>query len=352
MKKIAYIELDTHAEIARNFTELMKDSKEFLVDYYYSEKIITQFKSDESTIFLSENTELLNQLSQKKYDLIIIGTVHRYFNLFKEITQKYNTSVIVHNLNFTKISRLQLFKNIFKKDFTYRLKLWLKEDLRSAPDVFKGAKNLLVLDKSLIKEKFKYLPVFFNEFQETVDSKGFTIVIPGAVSQERRDYLKVFKQLKNLNDNSKGKEFAIRIVFLGKAADIELRRLKDLKQRTSHPISIKYFTEKVPQNLFDEWMNKSDYLWCPVQNETQFLSNKEIYGKTKMSGNIGDAIKYGKMAVFPVDKSLNYPFLIPQNDSLKQQILDFQESSGYDFSSNYDRAKIAMELEFTLQSLL
>jgi hypothetical protein len=40
LKKIAYIELDTHAEIALNFMELMNDSKEFSVDYYFSEKIL------------------------------------------------------------------------------------------------------------------------------------------------------------------------------------------------------------------------------------------------------------------------------------------------------------------------
>ena len=36
MKKIAYIELDTHAEIAGNFLELMKNSQKILVDYYFS----------------------------------------------------------------------------------------------------------------------------------------------------------------------------------------------------------------------------------------------------------------------------------------------------------------------------
>ena len=43
MKKIAYIELDTHAEIALNFMELMNDSKVFSVDYYFSEKILRFF---------------------------------------------------------------------------------------------------------------------------------------------------------------------------------------------------------------------------------------------------------------------------------------------------------------------
>ena len=117
MKKIAYIELDTHAEIAVNFMELMQDSKDFHVDYYFHEKVFKLIEKREPNILLTESSEILTQLQNNNYDLIIIGTVHRYFNIFKEICKKYNTSVIVHNVNFTKISKLQLFKNIFKKDF-------------------------------------------------------------------------------------------------------------------------------------------------------------------------------------------------------------------------------------------
>ena len=193
MKRIAYIELDTHAEIAANFMELMDDSEEFVVDYYFSEKILKSIGKHQSNIFLTESSEVLNQLKSKNYDLVIIGTVHRYFNIFGLICEKFNTAIIAHNLNFTKISKLQLFRNIFKKDFIYRLKLLLKEDLLSATDVFKKAKNLLVLDKCLVQQNFKFLPLFFNKFNEKSASENFTIVIPGAVSQARRDYKRVLE---------------------------------------------------------------------------------------------------------------------------------------------------------------
>jgi hypothetical protein len=45
-------------------------------------------------------------------------------------------------------------------------------------------------------------------------------------------------------------------------------------------------------------MQKADVLWCPIQQKTMFFSQEEIYGKTKMTGNLGDAIKFGKQAVF------------------------------------------------------
>ena len=268
MKKIAYIELDTHSEIAANFMELMNDSREFSVDYYFSEKILKTLGLNETeNIKKATPAQLFHQLSTKNYQLIIIGTVHRYFNLFNEISRKFNTSVIVHNLNFTTISRFQLFKNIFKNDIKYRLKLLLKEGLLSATVVYKKARNLLVLDENLIHENsdltLKFLPVFFNNDYSANRKSNLTIVIPGTVSQARRDYLHLLETIKSFK-----RKTHFRFVFLGKADGKELSWLKEFEKNKLENISIQYFTEKVPQQIFDEWMQKADILWCPIQSET------------------------------------------------------------------------------------
>lgn len=346
MKKIAYIELDTHAEIAGNFLDLMQDSKEFAIDYYFSERVMKHVGKRNSTIHLSKSTALLNQMSGKDYDLVIIGTVHRYFNLFNEITERFNTSVIVHNVNFTRISRFQLFKNIFKKDFQYRLKLWLKEELLSAPKVFEKAKNLLVLDESLTKETFRFLPLFYFKEYKFKKESILNIVIPGAVDQMRRDYKKVLSKLKSFESKTQFK-----IYFLGKAKDQELQWLKKFDKNKPSNLALVYFTEKVPQREFDEIMQSADLLWCPIQSETSFFSNTEIYGKTKMSGNIGDAIKYGKKALFPRSFVSAYPFLIPESDDIEEQILESSKTLEFDFEAAYHREKITAELEKVLNSL-
>ena len=372
MKRIAYIELDTHAEIAANFMELMDDSEEFVVDYYFSEKILKSIGKHQSNIFLTESSEVLNQLKSKNYDLVIIGTVHRYFNIFEQICEKFNTAIIAHNLNFTKISKLQLFRNIFKKDFIYRLKLLLKEDLLSATDVFKKAKNLLVLDKSLVQQNFKFLPLFFNKFNEKSASENFTIVIPGAVSQARRDYKRVLEIVnQKVKVERRSREMLVEdavseeevrstemlvknfeIIFLGKAKGKELHWLENYKNSSPENLSIKYFTEKVPQPIFDEWMNKADVLWCPIQQETEFFSNNETYGKTKMSGNIGDAIKYGKFAFFPANYHSDLDFIINENKNRTNEILDFNGENSYNFQENFNKEKIRRELENVLKTLI
>ena len=378
MKKIAYIELDTHAEIALNFMELMNDSTVFSVDYYFSEKILRFFGFAQNNR-LPENIKkatpenIIQQLSTNDYQLIIIGTVHRYFNVFEKIAEKFNTSIICHNLNFVKASNFNLLSSIFKEDFKYRLKLLLKEGLLRKSNVYKKAKNLLVLDENLTKEKYSNLPLFYTKFFEKPDNETFTIVIPGAVSQKRRDYKSVIKKLKNLELNFEESELRrsetfventlsergssvgttqnLEIIFLGKAQGKELEMLQDFDSSGSlrmPNVSIKYFTEKVPQDVFDEYMQKANILWCLIQQETEFFSQKEIYGITKMSGNIGDAIKFGKLAIFPENYPSKYPFIIPEKVSLEDALFVKKE---IDFS-DFNKEKVLKQLEKTIFALL
>lgn len=401
MKKIAYIELDTHAEIALNFMELMNDSKAFSVDYYFSEKILRFFgfaQNDKLPENIKKATleNLIQQLSTDNYQLIVIGTVHRYFNVFENIAEKFNTSIICHNLNFVKASNFDLLSSIFKEDFQFRLKLLLKEGLLRKSNVYKKAKNLLVLDQTLkcnvilneaqdnqiksetlnedyersSEESFTFLPIFYTKFLEKPKNETYTIVIPGAVSQKRRDYEKIIKELKNLELNFDESEFRrnetfvenneqrkessvgtkqkIQVIFLGKAQGKELQMLQDFEQSKPENISIKYFTEKVPQDVFDDYMQKADVLWCPIQQETEFFSQKEIYGFTKMSGNIGDAVKFGKLAIFPENYPSKYSFIIPEKGNIEDFLYTKKD---VDFSE-FSKEKVLQELEKTIFALL
>ena len=348
MNKIAYIELDTHAEIALNFMELMKDSQEFSVDYYFSEKILKTLGLSASENIKKANPEnLLHQLSKINYDLVIIGTVHRYFNVFEKITEQLNTSIIAHNLNFVKASNFDLLTAIFKEDHQYRLKLLLKEGLLRKSKVYQKAKNLLVLDEALVQKNYKCLPIFFSLNYEKPRKSIITIVIPGAVSQKRRDYERVLKQVENFAKNSH-----YQIIFLGKAQGKELEMLQDFEKVKPQNISIKYFKNKVSQSEFDELMQKADILWCSIQQETEFFSQKEIYGLTKMSGNIGDAIKFGKLAIFPDNYPSKYAFIIPETENVEAQMQTYPKYLEYNFQEKFSKEKVLNQLEKTIFALL
>ncbi|WP_326982566.1 hypothetical protein VUJ46_20725 [Chryseobacterium sp. MYb264] len=353
MRKIAYIEIDTHAEIAQSFLDVMKDSTGFSVDYYFSKKIKDQIDDYNEDVFLSDSSMILEQLKVKKYDLIIVGTVHRYFNTFQTIAEKYNTSFIVHNINFTTISKSDLIKNIFKEDLIYRLKLWWKEGLFYTSKTYRKAKNLLVLDEELASVSCQFLPIFYTKNDAFTENKVLTVVIPGGVSQKRRDYYSIFSKIKELENSIKEGKSEIKLlqfVFLGKASGNELTELINLEGSVEY-ISIQYFSERVSPEGFEGWMQKADVLWCPIQEETTFFSQKEIYGKTKMTGNLGDAIKYGKSAVFPANYSSKLDFIIPEQKDILEQFRIVKQAS-FDFQKNYNKKKVQQELENVLNRLI
>ncbi|MCD9855698.1 hypothetical protein LUD75_13325 [Epilithonimonas sp. JDS] len=347
MKKIAYIELDTHAELANNFFELTKNSSEFFVDFYFSEKIYKLLKLEGDNVFLTDYSELLEVLKKKNYDFIIIGTVHRHFNFYKALVKNCKTAIVVHNLNFTKASRWELFKSIFKKDQRYRLKLFLKEGLLESSKVYQRAKYLLGIDETISKKNnLEYFPIYYNQFDsENLENDVIRIVIPGAVSQSRRDYFSFFKKLKSFRDINQNYE----IIFLGKAAGQELETLNKLVDKLPQFIKIQYFKEKLNQEIFDQWMMKANILYCPIQTETKFFSIKETYGKTKISGNIGDAVKYGKPAIFPTTYPSDLEFIIEKKKDLQSQFSEVKNLK-FDFS-DYSKETISKKLNLLIDNL-
>ena len=71
-----------------------------------------------------------------------------------------------------------------------------------------------------------------------------------------------------------------------------------------------------------------------------------------MSGNIGDAIKYGKHAIFPENYPISHPFIIPEKKDLEEQIFNDQKLMNYDFEENFAREKVRKNLEQKLLTLL
>ena len=349
MRKIAYIELDTHAEIATNYMELSQEFHAVEMDFYLSEKIVRLLpeKLKHKAILCNSET-ILGMLNRKKYDEVIVGTVHRYFSTFLEITKLFSTSVLVHNACFINLSRVQLFINCWKKEQVYRLKLLLKEGLLSSTKIYQNAKRLLVLDGGIdlisteLNAKKESISLFFYEFFKEKPSK-LKVVVPGTVSQQRRDYHRVFSSVKTFKT-------PMEIVFLGKAMDEELNALKKLNQELPEEISIKFFETKVPDVDFREEMSNASVLWCPLQLHVDFFSQKETYGSSKISGNVGDAIKFGVPAIFPASYKNAYSFIFTEREDVEKQIIDLTNFSE-DFSLNFNRRTIAGQLEKVLLSL-
>ncbi|MHA3045627.1 hypothetical protein JSO61_009920 [Riemerella anatipestifer] len=322
--KIAYVELDTHAEIALSFKTLMEASSRVEVDYFFSNKIKKLLGENTPNIIEASPNTILKLLSAEEYDLVVVGTVHRYFNIFDKIVKNYKTAIICHNLNFIKASNTDLLKVLLKEDTVYRLKLLLKEGLMLKNSVYQNSESCWVLSEDLASSKYQYIPLFYTEYQQELsNNKGLTLVIPGIVSQKRRDYKAVVESLSNHHFNE-----STEVVFLGKAMGEELGWLKSLEQKNLNNLKVTYFTEKVPQELFDEYLLKASLIWAPIQQKTHFFNITEYYGKTKVSGNNGDAMKYGKKIVFSknIEEVLNSQNIREVKHISKQKALEITEN--------------------------
>ncbi len=343
MRKIAYIEIDTHPEIVSNFMDLMNDSSDFSVDYYLSEKIQRLISCQSRNLTTVSHENILEQLRDADYDLVIIGTVHRYFNVFNAIVDQFNTAIITHNLNFSTTSGFQLLKNIWKEDVAFRLKLWLKEGLLKSKSIYQKTNNLLVLDQGFTSTDYQYLPLFYSKKVDFKDFQELKVVIPGAVSQKRRDYQHILERIELFKSN-------IEFIFLGKASGEELSWLKASRKSLPQNVKIKFFTKKLSGADFEQEMLNASVLWCPVQTQTSFFSVPEFYGKTKMSGNIGDAVKYCKMAIFPCNYHSHFPFILKENIDIEEQLLEVSQQK-IDFES-FSKSKILKQLESVLDRII
>lgn len=338
----------------------MNDSSHFQIDYYFSDKILKQLKIKEnSNIFKVETNNLIakiseNNLKSQKYDFVIIGTAHRYFNTFLKISKLFKTITVIHNINFANLNSAQLFLNIFKKESVYRLKLLLNEGLFLKNKLYKNVKSLFVLDEDLknCNKEFQYLPVFYSLKNENKVAENLSIVIPGSVSQNRRDYNLVLKELENYATKNSLINSTIEIVFLGKAENKELNWLINFKNKNLENVKIIYFREKVSQNDFDFYMQKATFLWCPLQLETNFFSQKEYYATTKMPGVIGDAIKYRKVVYLPDWYYSSELFIQKYLGDISEMVQHFIQLEKMEQFADFEKSEVLKNLETTLEDLI
>lgn len=128
-----------------------------------------------------------------------------------------------------------------------------------------------------------------------------------------------------------------------------MNKLNQISNKVPQFVKIQYFEEKINQIKFDNWMINADVLYCPIQKETEFFSIKEIYGETKISGNIGDAIKYGKPAIFPETYESDLEFVIKEKSDLQTQLSEVKNPK-FDFQS-YSLENVSKKLAILVETL-
>jgi hypothetical protein len=115
-----------------------------------------------------------------------------------------------------------------------------------------------VLDEAFRSEKYKFLPLFYTKDFEKPSEAKLVIIIPGGVSQKRRDYKRIFSKIKEIEKSAKEgsvPEKLIEFVFLGKAKGSELKEITDL-ERSLEYVTIQYFPERFLRKILKSGCRK------------------------------------------------------------------------------------------------
>lgn len=298
-KKIAILEFETHANLLLQWNSLLFDSEVFDLEFILSSAIHQQVKNEISKVVELEKKQL-PFYDFSDYNLLIINTLHRDFDIFSNILKNNKTLLIVHNLNFyfktNQPNFLRLISSYSWKMKYYLLKLILKEKVYKQKKAVFNSKFFGYLG-SLNQEisNLYSIPLHYNRFHSISKKNEILIAIPGSVEQKRKDYFAVIELLKKIKPITK-----FHFVFLGKVKEEKLRlELEKLTKLSKNNIKISYFSSRVKQEDFNEFMMNADFIFSPIHKKTDFYLQDEFYGKTKISGAEFDCITYGKSALFP-----------------------------------------------------
>lgn len=151
-------------------------------------------------------------------------------------------------------------------------------------------------ETSIAKPVYCFYPVWYDGRSDS-SSAGIDIIVPGGVSAQVRDYDTVLDTVQELGPNS-----GVTITLLGQKADdsnIPSRCRKMCEE--GYPISCQIEETWIPEERYETALREADLLWAPLRKyyAEYGLPEREVYGRTKASGVILDAIKYGLPLVLP-----------------------------------------------------
>lgn len=271
------------------------------------------------------------EVNVNDFDAIIVNTFHRNFEDYALILKKKPSLVLLHNLNFSLFFKSINWKclRVEKGRFAYYLKLYFSERVSRTRKVISKADYFGVLSQSLWNEiqsqnpafasKTKVIPLNYCKNFNFVKEEAIQIVMPGNVSNKRKDIKMLFEILPKLHPKSK-----LHFTFLGKPeSDKIVRQIEVFKQNCSENITINYYSQFIPWQEYSEVISKAHLLLCPIKKDTSFYWVNEIYGKTKVSGAEADCIYNGKIGLFPASyPKMNWHNLYYETGNDLTQILN------------------------------
>lgn len=338
-KTISIIELDYHAAVLYNFCKMVEgidyNINVFTTDSIWKKVNLYRDKCPQNIHLYLKSRKQSTKDYLNKYrnhldqsDVLIFNTIASNFRLLYKLDFKTIKIARVHNSNTFFNSFLEAFDPkcqlfFIWKDFSYiirkvvgELEIYYKNKFLKTLDYYAfpatTIRNYTIKTYQIPHDKALAIPFSFSQNikSKKIPSKidgPITITVIGKVDFRNRDYnllIKAFRLLLNRTNRP------IKLILLGKANSqygrYISRSLKKLKNNNFSCITFEGFVE---QNLFNQYIDQTDFLILPLKKETRFNIFKEYYGYTKISGAIDDIIVHQKPALitneYPLEDNLS-----------------------------------------------
>jgi hypothetical protein len=146
--------------------------------------------------------------------------------------------------------------------------------------------------------------VYDGPFETGTVDPPFVVTVPGNISENRRDYDTLLDGIGAcLEPDSERLQLRLVGPPVGKYGRRIHKRCERLAERG---LDVRTFDDRLDLDEFDRHMCDTDLMICPLKYSTESPTGvTEVYGVSKGSGSVFDAIRYGSPVVFPEH------FLIP-----------------------------------------
>lgn len=289
----------------------------------------------EWVIFDNPNVIDLNKV--RDCDILLFDVIENNLDYYVNMRKTARTIFRIHNLNFwlnyknafsllsESTKTLKVLKTARVKDLLIIVKTLLPTYLTSKYSVRNKLLNkvdfLTFCDTTQfeyytnLKQQFRTLQFpssyYVGHLQAKCANDGtLRIVVPGEVSQKRRDYHIIAEAISKV----KSEQLQIDLIILGHGGTKTAKEIfKNIKYCTNN-CRLLTFDQFVDQNEYISIMNKSHLLLNPIPSETLYCGIIEKYGFSKTSGAYGDFLRFGLIPVFPSF----YPFPTELNSVTEQ----------------------------------
>jgi hypothetical protein len=299
MRKIALFEPEMHHEVL-----------EMLLGYFIERvEIISILTQKENVHFIDNTTRLHSKLvwqtfenkrkdkifirnwisDQQEVDLFIWITLSPGWYFFKIERMPENSMLLIHNLHFWfdyenhKAPICHHIKTIWHQwiyfvGYREKQKRWLSR--------FRYWNSLV---------SFPFLPSQRIALQHTHIRNKLSVVIPGSIRKNGRDYGLAIPFIEKLPSTME-----MELVFLGEAASLFARRfLISVNKIKPQSVKIIHFDHYVPEDLFRFYMQRATYLWIPLMPHRYYGGVLEKVGFSAITGGLLDAWKYQQKCFLP-----------------------------------------------------